>query len=210
MRRLVMRHEGNLPLVTVEHIWREIITTFTAMQAPFGVAAGPAEAARHARPGPLLLRVLDPRDELRKLRGRHPARGRLGEGQSRSAPAPGRADGGANFRPPARKSLPGSRSSRVPPARAAARLCRSGRRSDDRRVPDIRVFSVIRRPDGSMLPIAIVWRAIVARSGDEILIELPIAAELAASSAGGRRPRSGTRGNSAGLQPIRFVAERTD
>jgi hypothetical protein len=43
MRRLVARHEGGLPLVTVEHIWREIITTFTAMQAPFGVAAGPAE-----------------------------------------------------------------------------------------------------------------------------------------------------------------------
>src|SRR5690606_12094635 len=28
---------------TVEHIWREIITTFTAMQAPFGVLAGPAK-----------------------------------------------------------------------------------------------------------------------------------------------------------------------
>jgi chorismate mutase / prephenate dehydratase len=42
MRRLVMRHEGALPLVTVEHIWREIITTFTAMQAPFGVAMGPS------------------------------------------------------------------------------------------------------------------------------------------------------------------------
>jgi chorismate mutase/prephenate dehydratase len=42
MRRLVMRHSGDLPLTTVEHIWREIITTFTAMQAPFGVAAGPA------------------------------------------------------------------------------------------------------------------------------------------------------------------------
>ena len=42
MRRMVMRHEGELPLVTVEHIWREIITTFTAMQAPFGIAAGPA------------------------------------------------------------------------------------------------------------------------------------------------------------------------
>ena len=42
MRRLVLRHEGDLPLVTVEHIWREIITTFTAMQAPFGIAAGPA------------------------------------------------------------------------------------------------------------------------------------------------------------------------
>ena len=42
MRRLVLRHEGGLPLATVEHIWREIITTFTAMQAPFGVIAGPA------------------------------------------------------------------------------------------------------------------------------------------------------------------------
>jgi chorismate mutase / prephenate dehydratase len=42
MRRLVMRHSGDLPLATVEHIWREIITTFTAMQAPFDVIAGPA------------------------------------------------------------------------------------------------------------------------------------------------------------------------
>ena len=38
MRRLVARHEGQLPLATVEHIWREIITTFTRMQAPFNVA----------------------------------------------------------------------------------------------------------------------------------------------------------------------------
>jgi hypothetical protein len=43
MRRLVMRHEGGLPLHTVEHIWREVITTFTAMQAPFAVACGPAD-----------------------------------------------------------------------------------------------------------------------------------------------------------------------
>jgi chorismate mutase-like protein len=42
MRRLVMRHTGDLPFATVEHIWREIITTFTAMQAPFGVVAGPS------------------------------------------------------------------------------------------------------------------------------------------------------------------------
>src|SRR5215207_4064026 len=42
MRRLVLRHEGRLPLVTLEHIWREIITTFTALQAPFGVITGPA------------------------------------------------------------------------------------------------------------------------------------------------------------------------
>jgi len=38
MRRLVARHEGALPLATVEHIWREIISTFTNMQAPFAVA----------------------------------------------------------------------------------------------------------------------------------------------------------------------------
>jgi chorismate mutase/prephenate dehydratase len=38
MRRLVERHGGALPLATVEHIWREIITTFTRMQAPFDIA----------------------------------------------------------------------------------------------------------------------------------------------------------------------------
>lgn len=43
MRRIVMRHEGQLPLSSVEHIWREIITVFTAMQAPFSVVAGPAD-----------------------------------------------------------------------------------------------------------------------------------------------------------------------
>jgi len=42
MRRFVMRHEGHLPLTTVEHIWREIIATFTAMQAPYSVIVGPA------------------------------------------------------------------------------------------------------------------------------------------------------------------------
>jgi chorismate mutase-like protein len=45
MRRLVLRHDGALPLATVEHIWREIITTFTMMQAPFSIAAGPANDA---------------------------------------------------------------------------------------------------------------------------------------------------------------------
>jgi chorismate mutase/prephenate dehydratase len=49
MRRMVMRHAGRLPLATVEHIWREIITTFTAMQAPFAIAAGPAADAMAMR-----------------------------------------------------------------------------------------------------------------------------------------------------------------
>ncbi len=37
MRRLAARHAGALPLATVEHLWREIITTFTFMQAPFRI-----------------------------------------------------------------------------------------------------------------------------------------------------------------------------
>jgi chorismate mutase/prephenate dehydratase len=47
MRRLVARHRGELPITTVEHIWREIITTFTRMQAPFDVAIdGSADVGR--------------------------------------------------------------------------------------------------------------------------------------------------------------------
>jgi chorismate mutase len=47
MRRLVARHDGDLPLATVEHIWREIISTFTRMQASFDVAIdGTADAER--------------------------------------------------------------------------------------------------------------------------------------------------------------------
>jgi chorismate mutase len=39
MRRLVDRHQGILPLDTVESIWRVIISTFTFVQAPFSVHA---------------------------------------------------------------------------------------------------------------------------------------------------------------------------
>jgi chorismate mutase len=39
MRRLVQRHHGNLPLDTVESIWRVIISTFTYVQSPFVVHA---------------------------------------------------------------------------------------------------------------------------------------------------------------------------
>jgi chorismate mutase len=39
MRSLVQRHEGILPLDTVEGIWRVIIATFTYVQAPFAVHA---------------------------------------------------------------------------------------------------------------------------------------------------------------------------
>ncbi|KQT53974.1 MULTISPECIES: chorismate mutase [unclassified Aureimonas] len=53
MRRLAGRHEGHLPLTAVEHLWREIISTFTALQAPFEVAVssggGWTEAVEAAR-----------------------------------------------------------------------------------------------------------------------------------------------------------------
>ena len=42
MRRIAGRHEGELPLSTVEHIWREIIATFTQLQSPFTVHAAGA------------------------------------------------------------------------------------------------------------------------------------------------------------------------
>lgn len=47
MRRLVARHSGSLPLAAVEHIWRDIIATFTHLQAPYAVVIdGSADPAR--------------------------------------------------------------------------------------------------------------------------------------------------------------------
>ena len=49
MRRIVARHSGALPIATVEHLWREIITTFTHTQAPFGVAIDVSSDATRMR-----------------------------------------------------------------------------------------------------------------------------------------------------------------
>ncbi len=37
MRALALRHQGRCPFSLVEHMWRDIIATFTAMQAPYRV-----------------------------------------------------------------------------------------------------------------------------------------------------------------------------
>lgn len=37
MRQLVERHQGSLPLYTVEHLWREIISACTRLQEPYTV-----------------------------------------------------------------------------------------------------------------------------------------------------------------------------
>src|ERR1700704_6976717 len=49
MRRLVDRHDGILPLDTVESIWRVIIATFTYVQAPFCVHADLSAGAAEMR-----------------------------------------------------------------------------------------------------------------------------------------------------------------
>ncbi|MGE0845136.1 MAG: chorismate mutase [Flavobacteriaceae bacterium] len=43
MRALAARHDGGLPLAAVEHIWREIIGTFTQKQAAFRVHVAEGE-----------------------------------------------------------------------------------------------------------------------------------------------------------------------
>ena len=79
----------------------------------------------------------------------------------------------------------------------------------DRSVPDIRVFSVSAAP---RLEAAIASHGgqIVARSGDEILIELPIATELADIGKEAGASVRDARQLGGFFQPIRFVAERTD
>jgi chorismate mutase len=51
MRRLVARHRGPFPLASAEHIWREIVTAFIRLQAPFTVhlAAASPDARDLAR-----------------------------------------------------------------------------------------------------------------------------------------------------------------
>jgi chorismate mutase/mRNA-degrading endonuclease toxin of MazEF toxin-antitoxin module len=52
LRALAERHKGAFPLVSVERIWREIIGSFTQLQAPFHVVmsgADPAELREYAR-----------------------------------------------------------------------------------------------------------------------------------------------------------------
>ena len=45
MRRMTERHSGPLPLAMVEHIWREIIATFTQLQAPYRVYVAHGDTA---------------------------------------------------------------------------------------------------------------------------------------------------------------------
>ena len=102
-----MRHSGDLPLAAVEHIWREIITTFTAMQAPFSVVAGPATRPLAMRDlvrfyfgfsVPVTVRLRPATQAIAEV-------ARSGRRRSRSIAAASTADGGARLPAPTRRRV---------------------------------------------------------------------------------------------------------
>jgi chorismate mutase len=207
MRRLVLRHEGNLPLVTVEHIWREIITTFTAMQAPFGVIAAPAE-------DPLAMR-----DAIRFYFGFSV---RVTDCESAEA-AIARVAASAQDIAVVAIAKKGRWWDGLVGAGAPKILAKlpfieiPGRPADfpayvigpplnDSATPDIRVLAMER--EGLEPALLSHGGAIVGRAEDDILVELPIAATLEdIGSEAGRGPRN-VRHVGGFHQPIRVVADR--
>jgi len=208
MRRLVMRHRGKLPLATVEHIWREIITTFTAMQAPFGVVAGPADD------------TLAMRDLLRFYFGfsvpvslaetNEEAIAQVARSRSHiavvAASAPGRWWGGlagANA-PKIFAKLPFIE---LPDRPANLPAYVIGPPLKETHNPDIQVFAI---PDAPKLQAAIasLGGMIAGRSGDEILVELPVAVTIEDIRKQTGAPLDNGRFVGAFFQPIRHVADR--
>jgi chorismate mutase len=208
MRRIAMRHSGDLPLATVEHIWREIITTFTAMQAPFGVLAGPAK-------DPLALR-----DLVRFYFGFSvPVIATRSNGAAVAAVAKSRKDiavvaTGAKERwwsglatPSAPKifaRLPFIETSDRPATLAAYVVGPPLKQSFQ---PDIRVFAAPHAPRLKRAVTAL-GGSVAARVAEESLIELPITAEPKELAAAAQIPVKSLRALGGYAQPIRFLAER--
>ena len=119
MRRLVQRHHGNLPLETVESIWRVIISTFTYVQAPFSRPCRPfrrrrADARFRALPFRLHRAVRAAYGRVERRRGRHGIRRAISASFRLSrSPAPARGGRRSNS-PPRRKSSRGCRLSNAP------------------------------------------------------------------------------------------------
>lgn len=209
MRRMVMRHEGALPLVTVEHIWREIITTFTAMQAPFGIAAAPAADA------------LALRDAIRFYFGFsipvtdcescEAAIARVAASGREIAIVPAEADGRWW------DTLAGPRAPKIfaklpfiefPARPADLPAYVIGPPLRDNAAPDVVVFAAS-GAEGLDAAVRSHEGRIAARSGDEILIELPVAATLDDLARGMAAPIANIRRLGGFAQPIRYLAERT-
>lgn len=209
MRRLVMRHRGKLPLATVEHIWREIITTFTAMQAPFGVVAGPADDQLAMRD---LVRfyfgfsVPVSQAETNEQAIAEVARSRLHIAVVAAAPSSERWwDGLAGATAPKIfAKLPfidiPSRPANLPAYVIGPPL----REAHD---PDIQVFAISDAPK-LQAAVASLGGMIVGQAGSEILVELPVAVTIEDIGKETGSPLDNAPHVGAFFQPIRRVAER--
>jgi chorismate mutase len=208
MRRLVMRHKGRLPLATVEHIWREIITTFTAMQAPFGVVAGPADDA------------LAMRDAIRFYFGFSvPVAQAATNEQAIAEVARTRSHIAVVAATAVDRwwdKLLGSSAPKIfaklpfidipnRPADFAAYVI--GPPLQGNHVPDIQVFAV---QDAPKLQAAIASHGglIAGQSEDELLVELPVAVSLEDVGEGIGATLISAKNVGAFFQPIRYVADR--
>jgi chorismate mutase/prephenate dehydratase len=208
MRRLVMRHGGELPLATVEHIWREIITTFTAMQAPFGVVAGPAA-------DPLAMR-----DVVRFYFGfsvpvsvagtNAQAIAEVGKGGKQIAVVAAAKSGrwwdalaGSNA-PKVFAKLPFIE---IPDRPADLPAYVIGPPLKESHEPDVKLLAIPDAP-GLQAAIASFGGTIAAEADGDLLVELPVAVTLLEVGKEIGAPIRGIREVGAFFQPIRFLAER--
>ena len=209
MRRLAMRHEGALPLVIVEHIWREIITTFTAMQAPFAIAAGPAH-------DPLGLR-----DAIRFYFGfsipvanfatADAAIDAVVGGAGHIAVVAAEADGrwweklAGSGKPKVFAKVPFIE---VPGRPAGLPAYVIGPALDDASPADVQVFAMAVE-DGLEAAIRSHEGHVVGRAGDDLLVELPAATTLDDVAGATGQALRDVRHLGGFAQPIRYVSDRT-
>ena len=187
MRRLVARHEGRLPLWTVEHIWREIITTFTRMQARFDVSIDQGvdrdalrDTARFLFGFTVALHgYADAAETITHIRETGTDLGLVSANQPVSAGAWWRALG----RPSAPRIMAMSPYIRIHgrPAEHAAFVIAP--ELADPTPPDLDLFAVTAIGKDPWPAIVAAGGAVLAESGDEKLIALPVGTAMAALAA---------------------------
>jgi chorismate mutase/prephenate dehydratase len=208
MRRLVMRHTGDLPLTTIEHIWREIITSFTWMQAPFGVFTGPAD-------DPLAMR-----DIVRFYFGFSPpmrvarSNGRVIAEVAKSARQIGVIAAAGSDRwwdglvgdsaPKVFAKLPFIETPDRPAELPAYVI---GPPLEDTHSPDVRLIAMDDAP-GLQAVLTSFGATVTSEVDGDLLVEVPVAVSLMDIGKVMRAPIRGIRNVGAFFQPIRFLAER--
>ncbi len=208
MRRIAMRHEGGLPLTTVEHIWREIITTFTAMQAPFSVIAGPSKDALAMRD---LVRftfgfsVPVEQAKTNEAAIEEVARSRRAVAVVAAASKERWWGGLIGARAPkVFAKLPFIESPDRPADLPAFVVGPPLKQSF---VPDIRLVAVEATPRLKQATESL-GATLVGRSKDEALVALPIAASIDELAAAAKFPKKAAREVGGFFQPIRWFSER--